>query len=87
MKLYVTIIEIDSAVYAEVEVDSEGDMAREVAEHEICHYHVAKYVASGLYDAESPECKAWTVQVNQPSAGFWDSMKEYANNPSKEEEQ
>lgn len=62
MKFYVTVVEIDASVYAHVDVDLEGNVPREIAEHKICQYHVAKYVASGLYDDGSPECKACTVQ-------------------------
>ena len=83
MKLYVTIIEIDAAVYAHVDVDSEGNVPREIAEHKICQYHVARYVASGLYDAESPECKAWTVQSSDQDIGL-EALRDYAANSTKE---
>ena len=83
MKLYVTIIEIDASAYAHVDVDLEGNVPREIAEHKICQYHVAKYVASGLYDDGSPECKAWTVQSSDQDLGLA-ALRDYAANSTKE---
>lgn len=83
MKLYVTIIEVDASVYAHVDVDYECNVPREIAEHKICQHHVAKYVASGLYDAESPECKAWTVQSSDQDLGLA-ALRDYAANSTKE---
>jgi len=81
VKFYVTVVEIDASVYAHVDVDLEGNVPREIAEHKICQYHVAKYVASGLYDAGSPECKAWTVQASNQDLEFA-ALRDYATNPT-----
>lgn len=70
MKIYVTIIEIDSAVYAEV------DLTESKTPDEIRAWHIANYVASGLYDEEATECSAMTIQATNLGA-FWKAMSEY----------
>ncbi len=70
MKLYVTIIEIDSAVYAEV------DLTESKTPEEIRAWHIANYVASGLYDESATECSAMTIEATQTGA-FWKAMGDY----------
>jgi hypothetical protein len=66
MKLFVTVLEIDSAVYAEV------DLAENKTPEEIRTRHVAKYMASGLWESTADVigimCAATTVEA---TASFW----------------
>lgn len=69
MKLYVTIIEIDSAVYAEV------DLAENKTPAEIRAWHVAQYMASGLWDESAPECSIATVEPQTASVWEGDDVR------------
>ena len=63
MKLFVTVLELDSAVYAEV------DLAENKTPEEIRDWHVAKYTASGLWEEYGNTiCSATTVEA---TASFW----------------
>jgi len=65
MKLFVTVLELDSAVYVEV------DLAENKKPEEIRDWHVANYTASGLWEEDGNTiCSATTVEA---TASVWNS--------------